>query len=50
VELPLFDTTALHALAGVDFALGTRREEKRRVNQRRAAVCDAGTWEAHSPS
>jgi aspartate racemase len=28
VELPLFDTTALHALAAVDFALGTRRNKR----------------------
>ena len=36
VEMPLFDTTALHALAGVDFALGTRCDDSRRP------PCDAG--------
>jgi len=47
VDLPLFDTTALHALAGVDFALGTRREERPQRPQRSAAVC---TGASHSAS
>jgi aspartate racemase len=39
VGLPLFDTTALHALVGVDFALGTSREARPQRPQRSAAVC-----------
>jgi aspartate racemase len=50
VDLPLFDTTALHALAGVDFALGTCREDGPQRPQRSAAVCTGASHSASVPS
>lgn len=50
VDLPVFDTTALHALASVDFALGTRCDERTRRPPGDAVVCPGASQSASTAS